>query len=151
MSSGFLGLGGTWQADLNLSMQLAMLGDVQQCAFDVNGLAPLIDIAASFQVDVIEVIGHTDERALSGGLSNLDRELPAATSGARGVGVLQPADNAGLGLARALAVVKVLASEPGLRNFRILPLSGAQLIGTDGRLTRWDEHLGEPSKSLAMP
>jgi hypothetical protein len=99
----------------------------------------LLEIAASFQVDVIEVIGHTDERALSGGLSNLDRELPAATSGTKGVGVLQPADNAGLGLARALAVVKVLASEPGLRNFRILPLSGAQLIGTDGRLTRWDE------------
>jgi hypothetical protein len=60
-------------------------------------------------------------------------------SGATGVGVLQPADNAGLGLARALAVVKVLSSEPRLRNFRILPLSGAQLIGTDGRLTRWDE------------
>ena len=99
----------------------------------------LLEIAASFQVDVIEVIGHTDERALSGGLSNLDRELPAATSGTKGVGVLQPADNAGLGLARALAVVEVLASEPGLRNFRILPLSGAQLIGTDGRLTRWDE------------
>jgi len=31
---------------------------------------------------------------------------------------------------RALAVVKVLSSEPLLRNFRILPLSGAQLIGS---------------------
>jgi hypothetical protein len=99
----------------------------------------LLEIAAEFQVDVIEVIGHTDERALPGGLSNLDRELPAATSGAKGIGVLQPADNAGLGLARALAVVTVLSSELRLRNFRILPLSAAQLIGTDGRLTRWDE------------
>ena len=99
----------------------------------------LIDIGASFQVDVIEVIGHTDERPVNGGLSNLDRELGLVTSGANGVGVLQPADNAGLGLARALAVVKVLSAEPRLRNFRILPLSGAQLIGTDGRLTRWDE------------
>ena len=99
----------------------------------------LLDIGASFQVDVIEVIGHTDERPVNGGLSNLDRELGLVTSGANGVGVLQPADNAGLGLARALAVVKVLSSEPRLRNFRILPLSGAQLIGTDGRLTRWDE------------
>jgi hypothetical protein len=35
--------------------------------------------------------------------------------------------------------VNVLASDLRLRNFRILPLSGAQLIGTDGRLTRWDE------------
>ena len=61
-------------------------------------------------------------------------------SGANGVGLLQPADNAGLGLARALAVVNVLSSELRLRNFQILPLSAAQLIGTDGRLTRWDEH-----------
>jgi len=36
-------------------------------------------------------------------------------------------------------VVKVLASEARLGAFRILPLSGAQLIDTDGRLTRWDE------------
>jgi outer membrane protein OmpA-like peptidoglycan-associated protein len=99
----------------------------------------LLEIAASFQVDVIEVIGHTDERAMTGGLSNLDRELPAAMSGAKSVEVLQPADNAGLGLARALAVVKVLSSELRLRNFRILPLSAAQLTGTDGRLTRWGD------------
>lgn len=99
----------------------------------------LLEIAAAFQVDVIEVIGHTDERAMTGGLSNLDRELPAAVSGTKSVEVLQPADNAGLGLARALAVVKVLSSDLRLRNFRILPLSAAQLIGTDGRLTRWDE------------
>ena len=99
----------------------------------------LLEIAAAFQVDVIEVIGHTDERALPGGLSNLDRELPAATSGYKHIGALQPADNAGLGLARALAVVNVLAADLRLRNFRILPLSAAQLIGTDGRLTRWDE------------
>jgi flagellar motor protein MotB len=100
----------------------------------------LLDIAASFHVDVIEVIGHTDERPVSGGLSNLDHELASVMAGANGVGLLQPADNAGLGLARALAVVKVLSSEPLLRNFQILPFSAAQLIGTDGRLTRWDEH-----------
>jgi outer membrane protein OmpA-like peptidoglycan-associated protein len=99
----------------------------------------LLDIAAAFPVDVIEVIGHTDERPVTGGLSNLDRELPAAMAGASGVEILQPADNAGLGLARALAVVKVLSADARLRAFRILPLSAAQLIGTDGRLTRWDE------------
>ena len=59
-------------------------------------------------VDVIEVIGHTDERRSTAALSNLDRELPAVTSGDNGVGVLQSADNAGLGLARALAVVERL-------------------------------------------
>jgi flagellar motor protein MotB len=99
----------------------------------------LLEIGRSFDVDVIEVIGHTDERPVSSGLSNLDRELSAVMSGASDVGLLQPADNAGLGLARAVAVIKVLSSEPRLGDFRILPLSAAQLVGTDGRLTRWDE------------
>ena len=56
---------------------------------------------------------------------------------ARGADNFCWADNAGL--ARALAVVKVLSSDARLGAFRILPLSGAQLIDTDGRLTRWDE------------
>ena len=99
----------------------------------------LLDIAAAFHVDVIEVIGHTDERPVNGSVSNLDRDLPAVISGVSSVGLLQPADNAGLGLARAVAVVRVLASEPRLRSFQVLPLSGAQLIGTDGRLTRGDD------------
>jgi flagellar motor protein MotB len=99
----------------------------------------LLQIGGSFDVDVIEVIGHTDERPVTSGLSNLDRQLSAVMSGASDVGLLQPADNAGLGLARAVAVVKVLSAEPRLSDFRIIPLSGAQLVGTDGRLTRWDE------------
>ena len=58
--------------------------------------------------------------------------------GGTDAGVLQWADNAGLGLARALTVVKVLASDARLAAFRILPLSGAQLIDTGDRLTHWD-------------
>ena len=65
--------------------------------------------------------------------------MASVTLGGADAGVLQWADNAGLGLARALAVVKVLAADARLGVFRILPLSGAQLIDTDGRLTRWDE------------
>ena len=91
-----------------------------------------------FDVDVIEVIGHTDEQPVSNRVSNLDRTLPTVTSGGNSTGALQWADNAGLGLARALAVVKVLSFDPRLRRFRILPLSAAQLIATDGKLTRWD-------------
>jgi flagellar motor protein MotB len=100
----------------------------------------LLDIAASFSVDVIEVIGHTDERPLNDAGSNLDRQLPLVVSGASGIGLLHPADNAGLGLARALAVVRVLSQDPRLKSFRILPLSAAQLVGTDGRLTNWNDH-----------
>jgi flagellar motor protein MotB len=98
----------------------------------------LLEIADSYDVDVIEVIGHTDEQAVSGRGSNLDRALSAVTAGTSGAGILQWADNAGLGLARALSVVERLSADPRLRNFRILPLSAAQLIGTDGRITRWD-------------
>jgi outer membrane protein OmpA-like peptidoglycan-associated protein len=98
----------------------------------------LLEIADSYDVDVIEVIGHTDEQAVNGRGSNLDRALAAVTAGTSGAGVLQWADNAGLGLARALSVVERLSADPRLRNFRILPLSAAQLIGTDGRITRWD-------------
>jgi outer membrane protein OmpA-like peptidoglycan-associated protein len=98
----------------------------------------LLATAESFDVDVIEVIGHTDEQAVAPRASNLDRNLPSVTSGQTDAAVLQWSDNAGLGLARALAVVKVLSADLRLRNFRILPLSAAQLIGTDGRLTHWD-------------
>jgi outer membrane protein OmpA-like peptidoglycan-associated protein len=139
--------GHTWPPIINLSeaegyffaTRSAELRPEFEAVLRTTVVEKLLEIAAAFQVDVIEVIGHTDERALPGGLSNLDRELPAATAGYKSIGALQPADNAGLGLARALAVVNVLASDLRLRNFRILPLSGAQLIGTDGRLTRWDE------------
>jgi len=139
--------GHTWPPIINLSeaegyffaTRSAELRPEFEAVLRTTVVEKLLEIAAAFQVDVIEVIGHTDERALPGGLSNLDRELPAATAGYKSIGALQPADNAGLGLARALAVVNALASDLRLRNFRILPLSGAQLIGTDGRLTRWDE------------
>jgi flagellar motor protein MotB len=100
--------------------------------------ARLLEIARSFDVDVIEVIGHTDEQPVANHISNMDQKLPAVTAGESGSENLQWADNAGLGLARALSVVEVLSADPRLRNFRILPLSAAQLIGVDGRLTRWD-------------
>jgi flagellar motor protein MotB len=119
----------TGSADLTLDFEMALHTVV---------VARLLQIAESFDVDVIEVIGHTDEQPVSNRVSNLDRSLPSVTLGGGSTGVLQWGDNAGLGLARALAVVKVLSFDPRLRTFRILPFSGAQLIGTDGKLTRWD-------------
>jgi hypothetical protein len=106
----------------------------------------LLQIAGAFDVDVIEVIGHTDEQPVSGQTSNLDRRLAAVTLGESGVGGLQWADNAGLGLARALAVVELLSADPRLRGFRILPLSAAQLIGTDGRITHWEGQSDVPER-----
>jgi hypothetical protein len=64
-------------------------------------IARLLQIAESFDVDVIEVIGHTDEQPVTNRVSNLDRHLSSVTLGGADAGVLQWADNAGLGLARA--------------------------------------------------
>jgi flagellar motor protein MotB len=139
------GIGHTWPPIINLSEAdgyyfatgSADLTPDFEMALNTAVVTRLLEIAESFDVDVIEVIGHTDEQPVSNRVSNLDRSLPSVTLGSS-TGVLQWADNAGLGLARALAVVKVLSFDPRLRAFRILPLSAAQLIGTDGKLTRWD-------------
>jgi len=141
------GIGHTWPPIINLSEAdgyyfatgSADLTPEFEVALNTVVVTRLLEIAESFDVDVIEVIGHTDEQPVSNRVSNLDRSLPSVTLGASSSGVLQWADNAGLGLARALAVVKVLSFDLRLRSFRILPLSAAQLIGTDGKLTRWDE------------
>jgi len=88
-----------------------------------------------YDVDVIEVVGHTDERPIGGHQSsNLDRDLLSVLNNTAGVGSLTPADNAGLGLARAVAVVSVLRQSPLLAGYKLIPLSGAQLVNTDETL-----------------
>jgi flagellar motor protein MotB len=87
-----------------------------------------------YDVDVVEVVGHTDEQPVGGHDSNLDYNLLPVLRGASSVGSLLPADNAGLGLARAVSVVSVLRQNSLLAKFKVLPLSGAQLINTDESL-----------------
>jgi flagellar motor protein MotB len=82
---------------------------------------------ADYDVDVIEVIGHTDEVPMVGA-SNLDSSLIAASVSRVPIADLRSTDNAGLAMARAVAVVRVLRSDPRLRNVAILPLSGAQMV-----------------------
>ncbi|MBA4751339.1 MAG: hypothetical protein H2055_03810 [Sphingopyxis sp.] len=80
-----------------------------------------------YDVDVIEVIGHTDEVPMVG-QSNLDAVLVAASAGRFPIAELRSTDNAGLAMARAVAVVRVLRADPRLARAAILPLSGAQMI-----------------------
>lgn len=80
-----------------------------------------------YDVDVVEVIGHTDEVPMVG-QSNLDTQLIAASSSRFPVGELRSTDNAGLAIARAVAVVRVLRSDPRLKGVTILPLSAGQMI-----------------------
>jgi outer membrane protein OmpA-like peptidoglycan-associated protein len=97
--------------------------------------AEILNYIRKYDVDIIEVVGHTDERPI--GLrqfSNLDRDLLPVLKSEAAVVSLVPADNAGLGLARAVAVVSVLRQSPLLAGYKLIPLSGAQLVNTDETL-----------------
>ncbi len=80
-----------------------------------------------YGVDVVEVIGHTDEVPMSGN-SNLDQYLISATDNKVPISRLRSTDNAGLAIARAVAVVSILKADNRLLGTSILPLSGAQMI-----------------------
>ena len=80
-----------------------------------------------YDVDVVEVIGHTDEVPMAGP-SNLDGQLIAASVDRFPIAGLKSTDNAGLAMARAVAVTRILRSDPRLAGAAILPLSGAQMI-----------------------
>lgn len=87
----------------------------------------LAESIKDYDVNVIEVIGHTDEVPMVG-QSNLDSSLIAASGGRVAIAELRSTDNAGLAMARAVAVVRVLRSDPRLTGIAILPLSGGQMI-----------------------
>lgn len=93
----------------------------------VQVIPMLAKSVSDYDVDVIEVIGHTDEVPMSGN-SNLDASLINASVGRVAIGTLRSNDNAGLAMARAVAVVQQLRGDSRLRNISILPLSGAQMI-----------------------
>jgi flagellar motor protein MotB len=88
----------------------------------------IADNLAAYGADIVEVIGHTDEQPLSRPKSNMDGNSIAVLSAQKPVSALEPADNAGLGLARAISVANVLKSNAALDGVTVLPLSAAQLI-----------------------
>ena len=94
----------------------------------------ILALIKKYDVDVIEVVGHTDEQPVGLRQSNLDRDLVPVLKNYADVSSLVPADNAGLGLARAVSVVSVLGRSPQLAGYKMIPLSGAQLVNTDETL-----------------
>jgi outer membrane protein OmpA-like peptidoglycan-associated protein len=94
----------------------------------------LKDNVSKFNANIIEVFGHTDEQPKSG-QSNLDSSLIRAANGQVPILSLQSADNVGLGMARAVAVVQVLEACPELDASTILPYSAGQTINTSGKLS----------------
>jgi flagellar motor protein MotB len=113
-------------AELSPSFQEALLNKTP---------GEILNYIRKYDVDIIEVVGHTDERPIGQRqLSNLDRDLLPVLRSEAGVVSLVPADNAGLGLARAVAVVSLLRQSPLLMPYKLIPLSGAQLVNTDETL-----------------
>jgi flagellar motor protein MotB len=92
--------------------------------------------AAEYQIDVVEIIGHTDGQVNQGGLSNLDQVLETVATGNNSLNQLSPGSNADLGLMRALAVVKILQEiqqkEGRLKGLQFRPYSAAQLVTPSG-------------------
>lgn len=106
---------------------------------------PLIEeYAAEYDAEVIEVVGHTDERPI-GGRSNLDRELIRYLGGDRRP--LRPADNVGLAFARAAAVARQLAPLCKEHGYLVVALSAGQTLipGDLGRATG-DDSGDNPSR-----
>ncbi|KAB8335063.1 flagellar motor protein [Scytonema tolypothrichoides VB-61278] len=102
-----------------------------------NKIAPDIEqTTKDFNINTVEIIGHTDEQPIGSTTSNLDKYLEAAASTNGSVRNLNAGSNADLGLMRSLAVVKELRKiqkqqrkMPGVK-FRAY--SAAQLILPSG-------------------
>lgn len=95
---------------------------------------------------ILEVIGHTDELPVSSRtVSNLDK-LPESYAS----GNLSFVDNVGLGMARAISVVRHLESlresTPKLREVWIVPLSAGQMIDLNGRRAKGVPNVDDPSR-----
>ncbi len=94
----------------------------------------LAEAASRYRIDVIEVVGHTDEVPLRARASSLDRDLLDYLQGVPLGGDLAVSDNVGLGMARAAAVARELIADPRLGPYSILPLSAGQAIDLGERL-----------------
>lgn len=102
-----------------------------------NKIVPDIEkTTKDFNINTVEIIGHTDEQTIGSVTSNLDNNLEAAVSSEGSLTNLNAGSNADLGLMRSLAVVKELLKiqkqqgrMPGVK-FRAY--SAAQLILPNG-------------------
>lgn len=103
-----------------------------------NKIVPEIERASQKynNVDVVEIIGHTDGQPNDGFGSNLDLQLENAARGAFPVAQLKPASNADLGLMRALAIVQRLRNiqrkDKKLVGLSFRAYSAAQLVLPSG-------------------
>lgn len=92
--------------------------------------AKIAGLLKQYDADVIEIVGHTDEQVIEPKeqkASNLDWRAIPAVNGEPGAELI-PVDNAGLGLARAIEVARVLRDQSELAGMKVVPLSAGQLL-----------------------
>ncbi|MDJ0735133.1 MAG: flagellar motor protein [Nostocaceae cyanobacterium] len=89
-----------------------------------------------FEINTVEIIGHTDEQPIGRAISNLDQNLEKVANGQITVANLNPGSNADLGLMRSLAVVRVLLDiqkqQNRMQGINFRAYSAAQLILPNG-------------------
>ena len=108
----------------------------------------VVRIGRESGTDVVEVIGHTDGVPLRHGSrysANLDRVLMPAFTG-QPADAAQAADNVGLGMARAVAVARLLRDAPSLRRFQIMPLSAGAFERTDDTMADGSTLADDPGR-----
>ncbi len=102
-----------------------------------NKIVPEIERhTQEYQINVVDLIGHTDGQANGSIDSNLDLNLEKVASAQQPVTNLTSGSNADLGLMRALAVVRVLSDiqtkNGRLKGLKFRAYSAAQLILPNG-------------------
>lgn len=103
----------------------------------INEAIPqIVAYLREYSADIVEVIGHTDSVPVrQDNKSNLDKTLGPYIGSNLPADEVIVADNAGLGLARAAAVIQILMSDPRLRDAHFVALSAGQLLKLNGELT----------------
>jgi flagellar motor protein MotB len=91
------------------------------------------DLSAKYKTDVIEVIGHTDGVPIRQTASSMDQRLITFLNSSSEEAPPLAADNIGLGMGRAAAVIRALRENPNLRQMTLLPLSAGQTTDSDDR------------------
>lgn len=109
----------------------------------LNKIVPEIENRTKeYNINVVEVIGHTDGQPNGNVVSNLDDNLGKVVNGKLAIANLRAGSNADLGLMRALAVVKVLRDvqkqQSQLSKLSFRAYSAAQLILPNGELAAGD-------------
>ncbi len=133
----------------------AKLSDDFQTLLSTKIIPQLENHIKVYNVNVIEVIGHTDGQTIKSGKGNLDNELENAvySSSVEAIDTLIPASNADLGLMRALSVIKFFQLEQTkgrLIGIHFRPYSAGQILLPNGQLAHVDRNPDEERRRIEL-